>query len=238
MNYKLSDALRTIIPGLFFSFSLLIILHLNGLTKGIITEDFWNLLKSQFSNLLVLLVPIFGHIMGYFINIVASRVEYWGYQTIVNRPSRIVLFKNKNTYYINNKNLIIKCLEKVQSNSGYDNANHDNEWAERAFSHAKQVTFNNEFLKDFQARSIFARNMFFIQIVVSVILLFHLRDNWIFFMIEIVLLIFLGYNWWRTNCVYAKYVFAEYAKKEKIGFSEDTALKNEFVFQVKQIANE
>lgn len=75
MTYKISDILRMIIPGLYF-----ITLCLGvSVDLEIIRIDeatpFFKLLTSTFANVIVILLPFLGYIVGYIINICSSYIE-------------------------------------------------------------------------------------------------------------------------------------------------------------------
>lgn len=129
MTYKFSDILRMIIPGLYF-----ITLCLGtSVDLEIIRIDevtpFFKLLTSTFANVIVILLPFLGYIVGYIINICSSYIERVVYRRkIMKRPSQIVLGFNEGYR--------LKDVSKILAHYGINEVNEQT--AHKAFLLAKE----------------------------------------------------------------------------------------------------
>ena len=208
MTYKISDILRMIIPGLYF-----ITLCLGvSVDLEIIRIDeatpFFKLLTSTFANVIVILLPFLGYIMGYIINICSSYIERVVYRRkIMKRPSQIVLEFNED-YRLND---VAKLLEHYQISEV------NNQTAHKAFLLAKEEISQSDRINTHFEQSVFARNIAGTQFLFTVIALVAMFLGGFFsfigFIISLLLFLLCLYNWRRQSCVYAKYVFSELEKE-------------------------
>lgn len=208
MTYKISDILRMIIPGLYF-----ITLCLGvSVDLEIIRIDeatpFFKLLTSTFANVIVILLPFLGYIVGYIINICSSYIERVVYRRkIMKRPSQIVLEFNED-YRLND---VAKLLEHYQISEV------NNQTAHKAFLLAKEEISQSDRINTHFEQSVFARNIAGTQFLFTVIALVAMFLGGFFsfigFIISLLLLLLCLYNWRRQSCVYAKYVFSELEKE-------------------------
>lgn len=208
MTYKISDILRMIIPGLYF-----ITLCLGvSVDLEIIRIDeatpFFKLLTSTFANVIVILLPFLGYIVGYIINICSSYIERVVYRRkIMKRPSQIVLEFNED-YRLND---VAKLLEHYQISEV------NNQTAHKAFLLAKEEISQSDRINTHFEQSVFARNIAGTQFLFTVIALVAMFLGGFFsfigFIISLLLFLLCLYNWRRQSCVYAKYVFSELEKE-------------------------
>lgn len=208
MTYKISDILRMIIPGLYF-----ITLCLGvSVDLEIIRIDeatpFFKLLTSTFANVIVILLPFLGYIVGYIINICSSYIERVVYRRkIMKRPSQIVLEFNED-YRLND---VVKLLEHYQISEV------NNQTAHKAFLLAKEEISQSDRINTHFEQSVFARNIAGTQFLFTVIALVAMFLGGFFsfigFIISLLLFLLCLYNWRRQSCVYAKYVFSELEKE-------------------------
>lgn len=208
MTYKFSDILRMIIPGLYF-----ITLCLGtSVDLEIIRIDeatpFFKLLTSTFANVIVILLPFLGYIVGYIINICTSYIERVVYRIKkLKRPSQIVLGFNEDYR--------LKDVSKILAHYGINEVNEQT--AHKAFLLAKEEITQSDRINTHFEQSTFARNIAGVQLLYTLIafvsMFFAGLYSLISFVISLLLSLVCLYNWRRQSCVYAKYVFSELEKK-------------------------
>lgn len=210
MTYKFSDILRMIIPGLYF-----ITLSLGiSVDLGIIRIDeatpFFKLITSTFANIIVILLPFFGYIVGYIINICSSYMERFVYRSnMMKRPSQIVLGFHEDYRVKNVCNIL----------AHYDINEVSEQTAHKAFLLAKEEIQQSDRINTLFEQSTFARNIAGAQLVFTLVafiaIFFGGLYSLISFIISLLLCLLCLYNWRRQSCVYAKYVFSELEKNVK-----------------------
>lgn len=208
MTYKISDILRMIIPGLYF-----ITLCLGvSVDLEIIRIDeatpFFKLLTSTFANVIVILLPFLGYIVGYIINICSSFMERFVYRrNILKRPSQIVLGFNED-YRLKDVSIILE-------HYGINEVNEQT--AHKAFLLAKEEISQSDRINTHLEQSIFARNIAGAQLVFTLVALIAIFFGGLYslisFIISLLLFLLCLYNWRRQSCVYAKYIFSELEKE-------------------------
>lgn len=208
MIYKISDILRMIIPGLYFITLCLGI----GIDLAIVEINelglFFKLLTSTFANVIVILLPFLGYIVGYIINICSSFMERFVYRrNILKRPSQIVLEFNED-YRLKD---VAKLLERYQISEV------NNQTAHKAFLLAKEEISQSDRINTHLEQSTFARNIAGVQLVFTLVALIAIFFGGLYslisFIISLLLCLICLYNWRRQSCVYAKYVFSELEKE-------------------------
>lgn len=207
MTYKFSDILRMIIPGLYFiTLSLGISVDLEIIRIDEATP-FLKLLTSTFANVIVILLPFLGYIVGYIINICSSYMERLVYRSnILKRPSQIVLGFNEDYR--------LKDVSKILAHYGINEVNEQT--AHKAFLLAKEEIPQSDRINTHFEQSAFARNIAGVQLLFALIALASMFFGGLYslisFVISAVLCVICLYNWRRQSCVYAKYVFSELEK--------------------------
>ena len=208
MTYKISDILRMIIPGLYFITLCLGVSVDLEIIRIYEATPFFKLLTSTFANVIVILLPFLGYIVGYIINICSSYIERVVYRRkIMKRPSQIVLEFNED-YRLND---VAKLLEHYQISEV------NNQTAHKAFLLAKEEISQSDRINTHFEQSVFARNIAGTQFLFTVIALVAMFLGGFFsfigFIISLLLFLLCLYNWRRQSCVYAKYVFSELEKE-------------------------
>lgn len=207
MTYKFSDILRMIIPGLYFiTLSLGISVDLEIIRIDEETPVF-KLLTSTFANVIVILLPFLGYIVGYIINICSSYMERLVYRIKkMKRPSQIVLGFNEDYR--------LKDVSKILAHYGINEVNEQT--THKAFLLAKEEISQSDRINTHFEQSTFARNIAGVQLLYTLIafvsMFFGGLYSLISFVISAVLCVICLYNWRRQSCVYAKYVFSELEK--------------------------
>ena len=207
MTYKFTDILRMIIPGLYFiTLSLGISVDLEIIRIDEATP-FFKLLTSTFANVIVILLPFLGYIVGYIINICSSYIERVVYRrNIMKRPSQIVLGFNEDYRQ--------KDVSKILAHYGINEVNEQT--AHKAFLLAKEEISQSDKINTHFEQSTFARNIAGVQLLFTLIafasMFFGGLYSLISFVISLLLSLVCLYNWRRQSCVYAKYVFSELVK--------------------------
>ena len=197
-----------IIPGLYF-----ITLCLGvSVDLEIIRIDeatpFFKLLTSTFANVIVILLPFLGYIVGYIINICSSFMERFVYRrNILKRPSQIVLGFNED-YRLKDVSIILE-------HYGINEVNEQT--AHKAFLLAKEEISQSDRINTHLEQSIFARNIAGAQLVFTLVALVAIFFGGLYslisFIISLLLFLLCLYNWRRQSCVYAKYIFSELEKE-------------------------
>lgn len=208
MTYKISDILRMIIPGLYFitlCLGLSVDLEIIRMDEA---TPFFKLLTSTFANVIVILLPFLGYIVGYIINICSSYIERVVYRRkIMKRPSQIVLGFNEDYR--------LKDVSKVLAHYGINEVNEQT--AHKAFLLAKEEISQSDRINTHFEQSTFARNIAGVQLLFTLIafasMFFGGLYSLISFVISLLLSLVCLYNWRRQSCVFAKYVFSELEKK-------------------------
>lgn len=197
-----------IIPGLYFITLCLGI----GIDLAIVEINelglFFKLLTSTFANVIVILLPFLGYIVGYIINICSSFMERFVYRrNILKRPSQIVLEFNED-YRLKD---VAKLLERYQISEV------NNQTAHKAFLLAKEEISQSDRINTHLEQSTFARNIAGVQLVFTLVALIAIFFGGLYslisFIISLLLCLICLYNWRRQSCVYAKYVFSELEKE-------------------------
>lgn len=207
MTYKFSDILRMIIPGLYFiTLCLGICVDLRIIQIDEATP-FFKLLTSTFANVVVMLLPFLGYIVGYVINICSSFMERFVYRrNILRRPSQIVLGFNED-YRLKN-------VSKVLSHYNISEVNEQT--SHKAFLLAKEEIAQSDRINTHFEQSTFARNIAGAQLVYTLVAFIAMFCGGLYslisFIVSTVLSFICIYNWRRQSCVYAKYVFSELEK--------------------------
>lgn len=207
MTYKFSDILRMIIPGLYFITLCLgtsVDLEIMRIDEA---TPFFKLLTSTFANVIVILLPFLGYIVGYIINICTSYIERVVYRIKkLKRPSQIVLGFNEDYR--------LKDVSKILAHYGINEVNEQT--AHKAFLLAKEEISQSDRINTHFEQSTFARNIAGVQLLFTLIafasMFFGGLYSLISFVISAVLCVICLYNWRRQSCVYAKYVFSELEK--------------------------
>ena len=196
-----------IIPGLYFiTLCLGISVDLEIIRIDEATPLF-KLLTSTFANVIVILLPFLGYIVGYIINICSSYMERLVYRSnILKRPSQIVLGFNEDYR--------LKDVSKILAHYGINEVNEQT--AHKAFLLAKEEISQSDRINTHFEQSTFARNIAGVQLLFTLIafasMFFGGLYSLISFVISAVLCVICLYNWRRQSCVYAKYVFSELEK--------------------------
>ena len=207
MTYKFSDILRMIIPGLYFiTLCLGICVDLEIIRIDEATP-FFKLVTSTFANVIVILLPFLGYIVGYVINICSSFMERFAYRkNILKRPSQKVLRFDEDYR--------LKDTSKILAH--YNISEINERTAHKAFLLAKEEISSSERINTHFEQSTFARNIAGAQLMFTLIAFVSMLVGGLYslvsFFISAVLTFIFLYNWRRQSCVYAKYVFSELEK--------------------------
>ena len=201
MNYdRIQEAFRFITPGLYF----LALLLIANLYKFRNDTDYVNTIE-KLSSVIIVLLPFVGFVVGFMIESIMTWIERCLYWIGISRPSRKVLHGNSERYVLDERirDAILKG-EKVN----------DNKRANYFQQVAKQHIGNNELVSRFYHHSIMARHIVGAQLLASVYY-FAFGGEWIWwhFFIALSILVLLSIFWYHQNCVYMKYLFAEYGKQ-------------------------
>lgn len=204
MTYRIQDILRLIIPGLYLLggvFSVILYANWADVDKYAI-GNVCNFVKD-FSPVIILLFPFVGFVAGYFVECIMAIIERIIYFIGIPRPSWIVLNQYTGMYYFE-KVYLLRGKSSVKSTV-----------ARNVLQKAKQ-SINKELVENFYYNSIMARNIAGSQLIISTYLSVSIKANdWIWLCIAWgVSLLFLLF-WYHHNCVYVKYIFAEYAEKTR-----------------------
>ena len=203
MSYRTQEIIRMIIPGLYLIAMLLILLLIGGGWSEIQKNDMdtvIDVLKGA-SNVVVLLLPFVGFVVGYMIECLMSFGERLLYTIGVRRPSKVVLMGSK-LYALSNlddikKNLRLKKITNAETS--------------KALKQAKQA-IDLQKVEIFHDTSVMGRNIMGSQVVLAVFASINRGLlSWESFAMLVMLLV-LGIYWYHRNCIYVQYVFSEYGR--------------------------
>lgn len=201
MKYdRIQEAFRFITPGLYF-LALVLIINLNKVRgDSTIVETI-----DKLSSVIVVLLPFLGFVVGFIIESIMTWIERGLYLIGISRPSRKVLHGSSELYVLND-NIRDQILKGETVN--------DNKTANHYQQEAKQSLGNNEKVSRFYHHSIMARHIVGAQLLATVYY-FASGGEWVWWhiIIAVSILLLLGIFWYHQNCVYMKYLFAEYGKQ-------------------------
>ena len=213
MSYRTQEILRMIIPGLYL-IAMVLILFLTGGGWGRIAtleqNTIIDLLKGA-SNVVVLLLPFLGFVVGYIIECIMSICERLLYWLGIPRPSKLVL-KGCKMYLLNDTCRIRKELG-VGNPITNDNAG-------KALQKAK-LAIQRQSVETFHDSSILARNIMGSQLMLTI---YTIYNNYWFsceFWAMLILFLLLCAYWYHKSCIYVKYVLSEYEKTLKSKRQQD-----------------
>ena len=207
MSYRTQEILRMIIPGLYLIAMVLILFLIGGGWGRIATPEqntIIDLLKGA-SNVVVLLLPFLGFIVGYIIECIMSICERLLYWFGIPRPSKLVL-KGCKMYVLDNT-----CRIREELGVGSPITN---DKAGKALQKAK-FAIQRQGVETFHDSSILARNIMGSQLMLTIHTIYN--NDWFpcEFWAMLILLLLLSAYWYHKNCIYVKYVLNEYDKTLK-----------------------
>lgn len=198
MKYdRIQEMFRFVTPGLYL-LALVLLINFKAISKDSIDAI------SKCSAIIVLLVPFVGFVVGYFIECLMTIVERLLYLLHVPRPSKVVLNGKCRIYYLD-----LSLRKRIID--GKDKVN--NKEANKLRQNVKQKVGKNETVEKFYYQSIMARHILGAQVLAS---LYYLAVaggwSWCHLGWAIGIIVLLTIFWYHQNCVYMKYLFAEYGK--------------------------
>ena len=201
MNYRLQDLMKLIIPGLYVvAFVVGWILLFSSLTIDMAKI-------KDITNIIVLLIPFVGFIVGYFVECVMSALEHVFYLLGGRRPSKTILCNSFRGLYA------LKLENKIFSKHDCTIESIKNEKANEILQIAKQ-SIDREKVEVFRLNSMLARNIFGSQFFLTILYCFasdcFCKDGYFYISLAVSLLFF--FYWFHHTHVYVKYVLAEYEK--------------------------
>ena len=207
MSYRTQEILRMIIPGLYLIAMVLILFFIGGGWGRIATPEqntIIDVMKGA-SNVVVLLLPFLGFVVGYIIECIMSICERLLYWLGIPRPSRMVL-KGCKMYLLDNT-----CWLRRELGVG---STITNDQAGKALQKAK-LAIQRQSVETFHDSSILARNILGSQLMLTIYTIYN--DDWFpcEFWIMLLLFMLLSIYWYHKNCIYVKYVLSEYEKTIK-----------------------
>lgn len=200
MKYdRIQEMFRYITPGLFLM-ALILLIHFEELIED---KTLLEAVKG-FETIIIVLMPFVGFVVGYLIECMMTWVERGLYYVRISRPSRKVL-SGKSELYILDDEYADAILDGTFVN--------DNKTANKYQQIAKQEVGDNDLVNRYYYQSIMARHILGAQLIASIYWL-GFAGGWslwhlVYAVFFIVVLVFF---WYHQNCIYMKYLFAEYAK--------------------------
>lgn len=200
MKYdRIQEMFRYITPGLFLM-ALILLIHFEELIED---KTLLEAVKG-FETIIIVLMPFVGFVVGYLIECMMTWVERGLYYVRISRPSRKVL-RGKSELYKLDDEYADAILDGTFVN--------DNKTANKYQQIAKQEVGDNDLVNRYYYQSIMARHILGAQLIGSIYWL-GFAGGWslwhlVYAAFFIVVLVFF---WYHQNCVYMKYLFAEYAK--------------------------
>jgi len=201
MNYRLQDLIKLIIPGLY------VVAFVVG-WQLLFSNNTTNISKiKDYTSIIVLLIPFWGFIVGYFVECAMSALEHLFYLLGGRRPSKTILSKGLWSLYVLNS--VNKICSKHRISGTISNAK-----ANEILQIAKQ-NIDREKVEVFRLNSMLARNIFGSQLFLTILYGFasdyFYKDDYFYILLAVSLLFFL--YWFHHSHIYVKYVLAEYEKR-------------------------
>lgn len=200
MYERIQEMFRYITPGLYL-LALVLVINFEKIAG---VPDILGALKDL-SAIIIVLLPFVGFVLGYFIECVMTLIERGLYWIGVPRPSRIVLGGKCKQY------VLADDIRTAVLNGGSVRSNDDSNKYQQT---AKQKVGANDIVTRHYYISIMARHILGAQLTISIYYLgFAVGWSWWNLAGAVVMVALLAYFWYHQNCVYMKYLFAEYGKK-------------------------
>ena len=162
--------------------------------------------------ILLFTVPIAAFFVGFFIEYIASNVEYLLYKwNILRRPSYIILNNKSERYRIAEYQTLVQKLGVSEGEIK------NNKEAKRIYSKAKQNLQDPTYSEEFFYLMLVARNLFFSEVILLVAALVMVclnRLSWWVVGILIVMALVLFHRWRQRSLTLSKHVLLEYLNKE------------------------
>ena len=199
MKYdRVQEAFRYITPGLYLM-ALVLMINFDVIKKDDSLDSI-----AKLSAIIIVLIPFVGFVVGFILESCMTWIERGLYFIRISRPSRKVLHGTSKLYKLN-----AEYYSAIMNNEVVN----DNETANKYQQIAKQVLGNNELVNRYYYQSIMSRHILGAQLFASIYWL-GFAGGWslwhLVYALSAVLL--LAIFWYHQNCVYMKYLFAEYAK--------------------------
>lgn len=206
MNFRFKEILRYLIPG-FFIILILIVLLFSKDSSGIL-----GFLKDNkdagIPTALLFVVPLAAYFIGYFIEYIASNVEYVLYKwDILRRPSYVILNNKTERYGIANYEVLKK---KLGISENTINSNKD---AKKFYNKAKQNLKDLTFSEEFFYLMLVARNLFFsevILLIIALVLACFCCISWWIVLVLALLAIMLFHRWRQRSFTLTKHVLIQF----------------------------
>ena len=199
MKYdRIQETFRYITPGLYL-LALILVTNFDAIKND---EKLLDAI-SNFSAIIIVLLPFVGFVVGYFIECIITWVERLLYLIQIPRPSRVVLNGKCSLYVVDDsaRNRITRG-EKV-----------DNKKANCYQQIAKQAVGEKDIVSRGYHQSIMARHILGAQLLGCIYYLaFAGGWSWCNLIYAVLIVLVVGFFWYHQTCVYMKYLFAEYGK--------------------------
>lgn len=192
---RIQDLMRYITPGLFLIALMLFVFFDDFLTVAGLLE--------KFSAAVVVLLPFVGFVVGYLIECVMTWVERGLYWFGIARPSKHILFKERQLYVLENRTRAE--IRKLKEGNSNRTANYLQQIAKQSVGD-KEVVSRHYYL------SIMSRHIWGAFFIAGVSYLVFVKWSWSNLVVIALIMFTLGGFWYHQTCVYMKYLFAEYGK--------------------------
>lgn len=210
MDFRFKEFLRYLIPGFFIFLQVMVFFyHYNADGVQLFLSDNKD---NGMLTILLFTVPIAAFFVGFFIEYIASNVEYLLYKwNILRRPSYIILNNKSERYRIAEYQTLVQKLGVSEGEIK------NNKEAKRIYSKAKQNLQDQTYSEEFFYLMLVARNLFFSEVILLVAALVMVclnRLSWWVVGILIFMALVLFHRWRQRSLTLSKHVLLEYLNKE------------------------
>lgn len=201
MTYRWQEIIKILIPGfyLLFGIGISVLINHNAFDKGIVE------IIGKLSAILLVLLFFAAFVVGYINEIISGGLEYLMYHWGIPRPSRLILNNSFTRFHIV-RNSDLRNKLGLQGNGFVDNGK-----SAKALTQAKQ-SINMDGCQEFYYQSVLSRNLFFVHLFTSTIMICIIDWSWWLLLFAISVSLLLCWQWWKMNLVYVKKIFTEYLK--------------------------
>lgn len=210
MDFRFKEFLRYLIPGFFiFLQEMVFFYHYNAGGVQLFLSDNKD---NGMLTILLFTVPIAAFFVGFFIEYIASNVEYLLYKwNILRRPSYIILNNKSERYRIAEYKAL---AQKLGVSEGSIKNNKD---AKRIYIKASQNLQDQTYSEEFFYLMLVARNLFFTELILFIAALVmasicHL-SWWVVGTLFVIALV-LFHRWRQRSFLLTKHVLLQYLNKQ------------------------
>lgn len=210
MDFRFKEFLRYLIPGFFIILQLMMFTYYDDADS---IQDFLSNNKDNgMLTFLLFIVPVAAFFVGYFIEYIASNVEYLLYKwNILRRPSYVILTNKSERYRIAEYEALTKKLDISEVSIT------NNKEAKRIYNKAKQNLQDQTYSEEFFYLMLVARNLFvseFILLIAAFVKACSSQISWWIVGTLFIITLVLFHRWRQRSLTLTKHVLLQYLNQK------------------------